>query len=232
MVLNWVFRWLLLGPLIRLFFQVHVVGKEHLPKHGPFILAIGPHRSEFESLVVASYLRRYWLRFFAKQEYWDKHKLLGHVMTWIGLVPLPRGLGRAMLAQIEQGVDVLKKGGVLALYIEATRSKDPSDDAMHRGYPGFAYSSLRAGGVPVVPVGMIGMRKLNPPGKGLHPGRATIVIGEPIYPMALRSPEEHGLAEKALERVLIKPLVTKVSREIARLSTSRYDDKELPIPES
>lgn len=229
MILNWLFRRILLGPLIRLFFKIHVLGMENLPKRGPFILAVGPHRTEFESLTLATFLGRYWLRFFAKQQYWDEHKLLGRIMTGIGLIPLPRGLGRAMLVQIEEGVKVLKDGQILVMYIEATRGYD---DAMHRGYPGFAYCSLRAGGAPVVPVGLVGMRKLNPPHKGLHPGQGIIVIGEPIYPMALRLPEHHNLVEKALERALVKPLVTKVSKEIARLSMSPYIDKELPIPES
>lgn len=229
MVLNWLFRRILIGPLIRLFFKIGVEGMENLPKRGPFILAVGPHRTEFESLILATFLGRYWLRFFAKQQYWDEHKLLGRVMTGIGLIPLPRGLGRAMLVQIDEGVKVLKKGQILVMYIEATRGYD---DSMHRGYPGFAYCSLRAGGVPVVPVGLIGMRKLNPPKQGLHPGSGTIVIGEPIYPKALQSPEDHNLVEKALERVLIKPFVTRVSKEIARLTESHYEDKELPIPES
>jgi len=217
------------GPLVRLFFPVYVEGLENLPRRGPYILVAGPHRTEFESLILASYLRRHPLRFFAKQEYWDKHRVLGRIMTAIGLIPLPRKAARALLVQIDEGIEVLKGGGVLALYPEATRGYD---DAMHRGYSGLAYTSLRAGGVPIIPVGMMGMRRLNPPGKGLRPGRAAIVIGEPIYPLSLRSLEQQGLVGKALERVLVKPLVTKVSKEIARLSVSEYVDEVLPIPDA
>ncbi len=231
MVLNWIFRWIIVGPLVRLFFRIHVEGLENLPKRGPYILALGPHRSEFESIIVASYLRRHQLRFYAKEEYWVKHPLLGKIMTAIGLISLPRLASRALLEQISKGVEVLNDDGVLALYIEATRGYD---ELMHRGYPGFAYTSLRSGGTPIVPVGLIGMRKLHPPGKKLpRPGKATIHIGRPIYPLAaIHSPERHQLAQKALERALIKPLVTEVSKKIALLSGSGYDDKELPIPKS
>lgn len=229
MFLNWLFRRIVLGPWIRLFFRVHVEGLENLPRRGPYIVALGPHRTEMESLIVATYLP-VWLRFFAKQEYWDKHPILGKIMTGIGLIPLSRS-AKAMAVQIKEGIEVSKKGHILAMYVEATRG---FDESMHRGYPGFAIISMRSGGVPIVPVGLIGMRKFNPPGKKfrLRPGRATIVIGEPIYPFSLRSPEQHSMAEKALERVLIKPLVTKVSQEIARLSASPYDDKELQVPGS
>lgn len=234
MLLNWIGRWIFPGLLIRLLFPVHVDGIEKLPKHGPAIFVLGPHKSEFESLVVASHLPRHWLRFFAKQEYWEKHPFIGKLMTGIGLLPIPRQASRALLAQIDLGVAVLEDEGVLGIYPEATRGL--RDNKMHRGYPGFAYMSLRAGGVPIYPIGLIGMRRLERADrKGLarlRPGRATMVVGDPIYPMAFRMPEHAALAERALERVLVKPLVTKVSKELARLSTAMYDDKPLPIPDN
>ncbi|HWT40663.1 MAG TPA: lysophospholipid acyltransferase family protein [Dongiaceae bacterium] len=227
---NWLFRWVVVGPIIRLFFRVHVEGMENLPSQGPFIIAAGPHRTEFESLILATYLRRHWLRFYAKEEYWEAHKLLGKLMTAIGLIPVPRSAKRALLAQIEKGVATLKAGNILAIYPEATRGYD---EYMHRGYPGVAHISQKAGGVMIVPVGMIGMRKLNPPGKGLHPGRATIVIGKPIRPrFVLPHPDEHVRMETVLELFTTKSLVTKISMEIARLSTAEYLDEVLPVPGS
>ena len=61
MFLNWLFRWVLVGPIVRLFFRIKVVGMENLPREGPYILALGPHRTEFESIIVASYIRRHQL---------------------------------------------------------------------------------------------------------------------------------------------------------------------------
>ncbi len=87
-------------------------------------------------------------------------------MTAIELIPLPRQARKALIEQITLGVAILKSGRVLAMYPEATRG---FDDSMHRGYPGVARISMKAGGVPIVPVGLRGMRTLNPPGKGLHP---------------------------------------------------------------
>ncbi len=236
MVLNWLLRWVLVGPLVRLFFRIKVVGMENLPRRGPYVLAIGPHRTELESIIVATYLRRHQLHFFAKQEYWEKHPRLGKLMTAIGLIPLPRQARRALVEQIERGVEVLKNKHVLAIYPEATRG---FDEYMHRGYPGGMRISLRAGGVPIVPVGLRGMRELNPPykgfrlGKGLVPGRGEIHIGEPIYPLLwFDNPEKHQMAEKVLERVLTKPLTTKVSHEIASLAGLEYLDELLAVPDA
>lgn len=230
MFLNWLFRWVLIGPIVRLFFRVKVVGMKNLPRRGPYILALGPHRTEFESIIVATHIRRHQLHFFAKQEYWEKHQLLGKLMTAVGLIPLPRQARRALIDQITLGVEKLRSKKVLALYPEATRG---FDEFMHRGYPGVARISLKAGGVPIIPVGMRGMRELNPPGKGLHPGRAEIHIGEPIYPLiSFEHPEQHKLAEKALEQLMARWLVVKVSREIALLAAVPYSDELLEIPNS
>lgn len=230
MVLNWILRWIVVGPLIRLFFRVKVVGLENLPRRGPYILVLGPHRTEFESLIVVSYIRRHQLHFFAKQEYWEKHKILGYVMTAIGLIPLPRQAKRALIEQIQRGVEKLKEKRVLAMYPEATRG---FDGAMHRGYPGAVRISLKAGGVPLVPVGLVGLGKFNPPGRGLRPGRGgELRIGAPIYPLSFRDPDQHKLAERVLEQVLSKTLVTKISREIAHLAGVRYIDEVLPIPDA
>lgn len=226
---NWLFRWTVPGFIIRIFFPARVIGFENLPRRGPYIMVFGPHRTQFESLVVASNLPQLWLRFFAKQQYWDKRPILGRIMTRIGLIPLPREAKRAMLDQINIGIDILAEGGIVAMYGEATRGYD---EFMHRIYPGAAYIALRAGGATIVPVGLRGMRKLNPNDRTIRPGRSAIVIGKPIYPYALRNPDQHELLEKALERVLVKPLVTKISQEIAELSQSPYQDSTLDIPGS
>lgn len=230
MFLNWLFRWVLVGPIVRLFFRIKVVGMENLPREGPYILALGPHRTEFESIIVASYIRRHQLHFFAKQQYWEEHKLLGVLMTAVGLIPLPRQARRALIEQIERGVEKLRAKRVVAMYPEATRG---FDEAMHRGYPGIARISLKAGGVAVVPVGMRGMRELNPPGEGIRPGRGEIHIGMPIYPLvSFKEPENHKLAEKALEQLMAKWLVTKISREIALLADVPYVDELLIVPDA
>ena len=230
MFLNWLFRWVLVGPFIRLFFRIKVVGMENLPRRGPYILALGPHRTEGESIWIASHIRRHQLHFFAKQEYWEKNKALGKLMTAIGLIPLPRQARRALIEQITLGVAKLRAKKVLALYPEATRG---FDEFMHRGYPGMARISLKAGGIPIIPAGLRGMREMNPPGKGWRPGRGEIHIGKPIYPLvSFEHPEKHKLAEKALEQLIAKWLVVKVSREIALLADVPYADDLLPIPDS
>lgn len=224
---NWLFRWVLLGPVTRLYFRIKVVGKKNLPRRGPYVMAIGPHRTQVESVIVASYLRRRQLHFFAKQEYWDRHKFVGRLMTLVQLVPLDRQARKAMVQQVNFSVELLGKNKVVAMYPEATRG---FDEFMHRGYVGVARIAIRAG-VPIIPVGLRGMRPFEPPGKFLRPGRGEIHIGEPIYPFAvLPEAEQRKAAERLLEATTSRALVTQVCREIAHLADVEYLDQDLKVP--
>lgn len=228
MFLNWLLRWIIVGFFVRIVFPIKVEGRKNLPGRGGAIIAIGPHRTESESIKLASYLPRRQLVFFAKQEYWDKHKWLGRLMTAIGLLPLPRRAGHAVVQQIKLGVDVVNGGRLLAMYPEGTRGHE-NTPTMHRGYTGVARISLQSGGKPIIPVALIGMREARPFQRG-----ARIVIGAPIYPFAaLSDPQHHQLTEKVLERMLVKPLTLQLSREIAHLAGDiPYVDTERPIPDS
>lgn len=223
---NLLFRWTFPGMFIRLLFPVHIEGLENLPKSGPYIIAAGPHRTEFESLILASNFPKLWLRFFAKAEYWDR-RLLGALMTAIGLLPIPRDGKKALVQQVKLGVDVLEAGGILAIYPEATRGYD---DLVHKGYPGVARISLKAGGVPIVPVGLLGMRKLNPSGHKLRLGKATIVVGEPIVPSSFLTKDEETVVGAALQTLLTPRLTARISEAIADLTPYKYSDTLLPIP--
>lgn len=222
------FRYILFGPLLRLLFRVHVVGIENLPKEGPFILAPGSHTTELESALIAVYLRKHEIHFFAKAEYWNKNKVAGWFMTNTGQIPLLRTDSRSADESINKGVGVLRGGGVIAIYPEGTRSRDGK---LHKGKTGVARTAIRAGGVKIVPVGLIGMEKLNPPGKGFRPGMATIIIGEPINPFHYQELSGHEkLNGKALEHALSRIVTDALMKEIERLSRKRYSKEYLVAP--
>lgn len=239
MSLNWMFRRLLIGPITRLFFPMHVVGRENLPTSGPFIIAAGPHRTELESVILASNLAKYEIHFFAKASYWEKSPLHRWFMNGTGQLPISQMGGRGVEEQIQAGVDALREGGIVAIYPEGTRG---GDRLLHKGHTGVARTAILAN-APIVPIGMIGMERLNPPGRGLHPGRGTIIIGEPIYPLTDASDEDRSLLERALALLeerkspLVKPTIVaharlltgKLMREISRLSTAPYADSYLEI---
>lgn len=230
-----------IGCFVRMLFPAHVVGKENLPDKGPYIIAAGPHRTELESVILAVYLNKHQIHFFAKEEYWAS-KARAWLMNRIGMLPVNRHDGRAAARQIDQGVAVLSGGGVVGGYPEGTRG---ADDYVHKGHTGTVRTALKAGNVPIIPVGMIGMRKLNLPGKRfpVRPGRCTIVIGKPIYPL-LHGPDQKpswpaGQIMDVVEgdSVLAVPVTSMHARfltnwlmhEIARLSTAEYRDEYLRI---
>lgn len=246
--LNLVLRRFVVGPPARILFPAHVVGRENLPKDGPFIIAAGPHRSELESALLACNLSEYELHFFAKAEYWEGSRLHRWFMDGTGMIPINRQDSRAALRQIQRGAEVLSEGGIIAMYPEGTRG---GDSFVHKGHTGVVRTALQAsklvpgGNVPIVPIGMIGMRELNPPGDKfrLRPGRCTIVVGDPIYPLHRDDDQpQPWLKELAMNMVeggsMLKGLATNVHarfltnylmKEIARLSTAHYLDEYLKI---
>lgn len=226
---NWIFRYLVLGPLIRHRVHATVIGRENLPRSGPYILAMGSHKTELESAVVSSWLRERTLHFYAKAEYWQKGRVLRWFMNTIGQIPVERGDARKALAAISDGADLLRRGGVLAVYPEGTRSPD---DRLHGAYPGTVRTLIEAGGdMPIVPVGLIGMEAVSPTGGGLWPNRAsvTVVIGKPIY---LTPKERWALAhgKKLAVGVVTQRASREMMRAIAGLCGKEYVDKRLPIP--
>jgi 1-acyl-sn-glycerol-3-phosphate acyltransferase len=226
---NWVFRWLIIGPPIRSIIRIHLVGAENLPKDGPFIIAAGPHRTEIESVVLATALRRWQLRFFAKQEYWEKSWLHKLFMNLSGQIPLKRKGSKLVLEQIDTGVNLLGEGEIVALYPEGTRNK-LFQKRTYKARSGVAHIALRSQ-VPVYPVGMIGMEKLLPKRlkKGVRPGIVTVIVGEPIVPQAIPSFEDHPMLAKAALRLAAPLLADQIGRKIAALSITEYHNEELPI---
>jgi 1-acyl-sn-glycerol-3-phosphate acyltransferase len=229
---NWLFRYVLLGLPLRFMCKVHVVGRENLPANGPFILAIGSHTTELESALVQVYLREYTLRFFAKAEYWRTSKLHAWFMTQTGQIPLERLDPRSANLTIDIGASVLRHGEILAMYPEGTRSRDGK---LHKGRAGVVRTAIRGGAV-IVPVGLIGFDKLNPPGHGIRRGLATMIIGRPIDPVAF-----HGIADvatritgstKALEATLAPVVTEHLMHVIARLCHKEYSGEYLSVGEA
>lgn len=236
---NWVFRQLIIGPAARTLFPMHVMGRENLPEEGPFIIAAGPHRTELESVLLATNLAKYEIHFFAKATYWEKSPVHRWFMNATGQLPINQMGGRGIEEQINSGADVLRSGGIIAIYPEGTRG---TDGYLHKGHTGVGRTAILAGNVPIIPIGMLGMEKLNPPGGGIHLGRGTINIGKPIYPLVHASDDHRPLLERVLHLLetrspVVKPVINAHARiltnvlmhEISRLSTAQYADEYLKI---
>jgi len=158
----------------RIWYPGPVVGRDRLPRSGPYVLA-PVHRSNVDWLVVARVTKRR-LRYIVKGEVWTV-KSIGRLLELLGTFPVRRGTAdREALARAEE---VLVAGEPLVIFPEGTRGSGPVVGELRAGA---AYLALRAG-VPVVPVGVSGLERSMPRGARFpRPVWVRVVVGTPIFP--------------------------------------------------
>lgn len=218
----------------KMMWSIKVKNKWRLPST-PFILALGPHRTEIESLLVMVSLWSLPVRFFAKAEYWKQRSLMGWVVRWSHQIPLERLDPRKANEAIDIGAYILANTqGIVALYPEGTRNKNKGDARIHKGHTGVVRTALRANAlasfeIPIVPVGLIGFDEVKMPGHGYQRVRATMVIGEPIYLSHHTTRVEQHLPERAREVAVSTRMTKHLMETLAELSGTQYAATTLPI---
>src|SRR3954452_2095956 len=86
-IVYWIVR-AVLQPLLHIYFRMTRVGREHVPKEGPVILA-AKHRSFLEPVVIGVCIRRP-IYFVAKRELSQK-RWQGCLLNALGAFPIRRG---------------------------------------------------------------------------------------------------------------------------------------------
>ena len=221
----WVFK-ALLSPVFFLLWRVRVEGREHVPSHGPAVLAAN-HQSFCDSFFLPLVLRRR-VTYVAKAEYFDRWRTAWFFRA-AGQIPMNRQGGSASQRALDTATTVLAGGGLLAIYPEGTRAPDPR---LHRGHTGVARLGLGCD-VPVIPVGILGTRDIQPPGSRLmRPFRTvTVRFGSPLE--FARAPTDPGTAtpkvqtgdsRQADDAALLRELTDSLMTEIAHLSDQEYVD--------
>ncbi len=159
-------RWVIAFPLLSLVSRIRLRGQYNVPKHGPFLIAAN-HLS-WTDIPLVPLLLPGKVVYMAKEEYFNSR--LAWLVRFMGAFPVKRGEGdrQALRAAEEQ----LKKGNVVVLFPEGTRSKSKT---MAKGHAGLGMIALRSG-VPVVPVAIWGSEKVL---KEVGP-QVIISYGEPI----------------------------------------------------
>jgi 1-acyl-sn-glycerol-3-phosphate acyltransferase len=193
--------WILARSAFWLFWRYRVLGAEHLPRRGAFILAAN-HRSNAEPALLGCTPRRR-NYFFAKRELFDI-PLFGRYISWLGAFPVDRG--GADLAAVRVALDVLHRGHVLVFFPEGTRS---TTDAFLPAQPGLGMIALRAG-VPVVPAYVSGGRQAQ--GRWWPRRAVRTLIGEPIDPSRVPLPAGRKGYQAFSDRVLEK--IKELGREL------------------
>ena len=219
-VAYWVLK-AILTPIFFVLFRVKVEGREHIPKHGPAVLAAN-HQSFCDSFFIPLVVRRR-VTFLAKAEYFDSWKTAWFFRA-AGQIPIRRGGGSASERALETArTEVLGKGRLLGLYPEGTRTLD---DYVHKGRTGVTRLS-RECGVPVIPVGVIGTVDVQPVNaKMMRPFHTvTIRFGAP---MQMDPPENPADPLENHDHTQCRSFTDRLMHEIARLSEREYVDEYVP----
>jgi 1-acyl-sn-glycerol-3-phosphate acyltransferase len=173
-VAYWILK-VILSPIFFLLWKVEIEGQEHVPKHGPAVLAAN-HQSFCDSFFLPLVMKRR-VTYVAKAEYFDDWKTAWFFRA-AGQIPMNRGGGDASQRALDTAKEVLHGGSLLGIYPEGTRSPDVR---LHRGHTGVARLAIGCG-VPIIPVGIVGTRAIQPPGRRLmrpfHP--VTVRFGPPV----------------------------------------------------
>jgi 1-acyl-sn-glycerol-3-phosphate acyltransferase len=163
--------------IIRCSTRISVEGLEHVPRHGPLILA-GNHLSNADPPVVAGWLTPalgrpvHWM---AKAEAL-RWPLAGWFMRQNGAFGVRRGAADTEAYRLAKAV--LDDGRVLGAFPEGTRSPT---GALQVAKDGVTLLALRTG-APVLPLGLIDTDAFWPRGRKLWRigGRIALRVGEPI----------------------------------------------------
>ena len=206
----WIVK-LLLTPILRIGYRIRVEGREHLPKHGPVILASN-HRSFLDSIFIPLIVHRR-VTFVAKAEYFDDPKTAWFFRA-VGQIPIRREGGSASEGALAAATDVLESGGVFGIYPEGTRTRD---GLLHKGKTGVARLAL-ATGAPIVPVGMIGTDECQPTDAKLPRlfRKVTIRFGPPL--------SVGHYQDRSDDRLVLRQITDELMFEIGELSGYEYRD--------
>lgn len=212
----WFMKTFVLGPVLRLLFRPWVKGLDNVPAEGSAILASN-HLSFSDSIFMPVMVPRP-VAFLAKSEYFTgtgiKGRLTAAFFRLTNQLPMDRSGGAASAQSLNAGMDVLKKGSLLGIYPEGTRSPD---GRLYRGKVGVARLALQAR-VPVIPVAMIGTDKVQPIGKRVpNIRRIGMIFGEP-----LDFSRYYGMED---DRLIQRSVTDEIMYELMRLSGQEYLDE-------
>ncbi|MFI4990971.1 MAG: lysophospholipid acyltransferase family protein [Solirubrobacterales bacterium] len=185
----WTLRAILV-PAFLVYFRMQRVGREHLPKQGPLLLASN-HRSFLDPFVIGMLVRRP-VYYMAKRELFEK-PWQAWILNALGAFPVDRGRGDS--AAMDTARTILERGDCVVLFPEGTRVRRGPLAKPRRGVGRLALET----GVPVAPVAVAGTEDVRR-GWRIRPRKIRVRVGRPLnFPTAGSS--SPSLAEGVTDRV-------------------------------
>lgn len=186
----------LVGPQLVHWLRLEVEGAAAVPGAGGVLLAAN-HRSFIDHFALSAACPRP-MRFLGKSEL--ATGLSGRFNVLMGMIPVERG--RADLSALADVATLLRRGEVVGLFPEGTRS--PTGH-LYRFRSGLARIAAEAQ-VPTVPVGLLGMAEVWPRGGSLRrsrpePGTVAVRFGEVLEPPSPDARARRAFTERCHARI-------------------------------
>jgi 1-acyl-sn-glycerol-3-phosphate acyltransferase len=192
--------------IFKLFTDWEIVGLENVPPDGPFI-SVSNHTHWLDPpLIMTSLPRRVYP---LAADKWRRRPVIGQLIASVRAIFIVRG--EVDRRALRKAMEALKQGKVLGIAPEGTRSKT---GALQRGRGGAAYIACLTG-VPLVPVGVIGIEKALSELRHLRRPQVKVVIGQPFTLPPL--PRQAGGKSEPL-----KQYTTQIMHRIAELLPEEY----------
>ena len=196
-------------PLLNRLWNVTIEGAHNIPSNGPAILCPN-HISFFDSVFTMVYAQRQ-ISFVGKAEYMDSWKTK-HLFPALGMIPIDRAGGSKSEGALIAAEQVLRRGELFGIYPEGTRSRD---GMLYKGHTGAARLALKVG-CPIIPVGIIGTREIQPPDTffpkiGLE---CKVKFGTPIDPSRYSS--------RGDDHLVLREITDELMFEIRELTGQEY----------
>ena len=177
---------------------IDVKGAEHVPRHGPVVMAFN-HVSYVDFILggFAAQPSGRLVRFMAKRELFT-HPLSGPLMRSLHHIEVDRGDG---LQSFAEAVRYLRDGEVVGIFPEATISRAMELKDFKTGATRLAAQA----GVPLVPAVLWGTQRMftkdHPRDFSRHQ-HIAITVGEPMRPTGVRSAEETAQLKAQMTQLL------------------------------
>jgi glycerol-3-phosphate dehydrogenase (NAD(P)+) len=160
----------MLVPAFLIYLRMQRIGREHLPKTGPLLLASN-HRSFLDPFVIGTLVRRP-VYYMAKRELFEK-RWQAWILNGLGAFPVDRGAGDG--AAMDTARAILARGDVVVVFPEGTRVRRGPLSTPRRGIGRLALEA----GVPVAPVAVIGSENVRS-GWRIRPRKVRLRVGRPL----------------------------------------------------
>lgn len=176
--------------------RLDVRGKEHLQRREPRII-VANHQSHFDIVLLGALVPEPF-KYISKKEHYSV-PFMGWLMRMARYFGIERDNPRQSMQILRQAGEALDQGFSIVVFPEGTRTPD-GEIQEFKGGP--FYLGIRKR-VPLLPIRLEGFREVLPKHSlRFRPGRASVIIGEPVYPGEKTGKDKDTFAEQLRDIII------------------------------